>query len=151
MLALAFISLFLNTSCDHQTVYDEQVIIEESQWSKEEAAHFEWVIEDTLTRYDLYINFRNTSDYRYSNLFMFLIIRFPDGKISRDTIECQVADRTGRWLGKGWGDLKENELLLSSGLEFPFSGKYEFLIIQAMREDILDGIRNVGLRLERSK
>ena len=70
--------------------------------------------------------------------------------VTRDTIEFILADQTGRWLGKGWGNLKENDILLKSNLTFPLSGDYSFLVQHAMRKDTLHGISNIGLRIEKS-
>ncbi len=73
--------------------------------------------------------------------------KFPNGNLTRDTIECILAGNKGKWLGKGWGHLKENEILLNQSMHFPVKGKYEFWIQQAMRADTLKGIANVGLRI----
>ena len=70
---------------------------------------------------------------------------FPNGNVSRDTIECMIANDEGKWLGKGWSDIKENNIQLKSGLRFPLTGNYKFLIQQAMRVDTLKGIVDIGL------
>ncbi|RLD40915.1 MAG: gliding motility lipoprotein GldH, partial [Bacteroidetes bacterium] len=96
-------------------------------------------------------NIRNSTDYRYSNLYVFLITKFPNNNLTKDTIECILADREGRWLGKGWGAVKENTILLSERMRFPLKGKYEFMIQHAMRVDTLKGIRDVGIRIVKSE
>lgn len=141
--------LFSLASCDPAGIYDEYVTIAKKGWYKEEAARFEVLITDTLQPVDFYLNIRNDAGYRYSNLYLFLITKFPNGNITRDTIECILADREGRWLGKGWGPVKENSVLLSKQMLFPLKGKYEFLIQQAMRTDTLKGICNIGIRISR--
>lgn len=148
--ASIFIAILLS-SCGQPTIFDEQVTIENAKWFKGESARYSVEINDSLTSYDFYLTVRNTTDYRYSNLYVFLLTRFPNGNLSRDTIECMLADKTGRWLGKGWGSIKENTILLKQNLRFPLSGEYQFLIQQAMRVDTLEGISNVGLRIEKSK
>jgi len=139
--------VFFLTSCDTNAVYDANVPIGHDSWYKDEAAHFEVDIQDTLAAYDFYINLRNTTDYRFSNLYLFMTTKFPNGHYTRDTIECILADNMGKWLGKGWGHLKENEILLNESMRFPMKGKYEFWIQQAMRADTLKGIANIGLRI----
>ena len=138
--------LFLS-SCGYHAVYDRNVSIKHSLWYKDEAAHFEIDIEDTLATYDFFINLRNSTDYRFNNLYLFMTTKFPNGNLTCDTIECVLADNEGKWLGKGWGHLKENEILLNQSMVFPLRGKYEFWIQQAMRADTLKGIANVGLRI----
>ena len=140
--------LFLS-SCGFNYTYNERVSINDSKWYKDEVAHFEVMINDSLSNQNFYLNLRNNTDYRYSNLFVFMTTHFPNGNTTRDTIECLLADQSGRWLGKGWGNIKENEILLKSGLRFPLTGKYEFYIQQAMRDDILEGIESVALIIEK--
>ena len=71
--------------------------------------------------------------------------------MSRDTIELILADVEGKWLGKGWGAVKENSILLSGDMRFPLKGQYEFKIQQAMRVDTLDGISDIGIRMTPSE
>jgi gliding motility-associated lipoprotein GldH len=147
---LVFIALLLN-SCGFHAIYDEQVNIPDGKWQKDNAVKFDVLINDTLTSCDFMLNLRNTADYRYSNLYVFLITRFPNGNLTRDTIECVLADHTGKWLGKGWGNTLDNQIVLKSGLRFPIKGKYQFFVQQAMRADTLTGIVNVGLRIQQSE
>lgn len=139
------------SSCNMNSIYDEQVAIEECKWYKDEMARFDLVINDTIQLYNFYLNIRNNTDYRYSNLYVFLKTEFPNNNISRDTIECLLANVEGKWLGKGWGKVKENEFLLSSNMRFPLKGKYEFVIQHAMRTDTLNGIQNIGIRIAKSE
>lgn len=75
----------------------------------------------------------------------------PDGKIERDTIECQLADAQGRWLGKsGSGSLWDNQVLFNRRTRFPKPGKYVFRFEQAMRDEKLENIMEVGLRIEKT-
>jgi gliding motility-associated lipoprotein GldH len=150
-LIISILTLVLLSSCVSDTIFDKQVTIENAKWFKGESARYAIGINDSLTAYDFYLTVRNTTDYRYSNLYIFMLTRFPNGNLSRDTIECILADKTGKWLGKGWGSIKENTILLKQNLRFPLAGEYQFLIQQAMRVDTLDGIINVGLRIEKSK
>jgi len=139
------------SSCNMNSIYDEQIAIEKCNWYKDEMARFDLVINDTIQLYNFYLNIRNNTDYRYSNLYVFLKTEFPNNNISRDTIECLLANVEGKWLGKGWGKVKENEFLLSSNMRFPLKGKYEFVIQHAMRTDILNGIQNIGIRIAKSE
>lgn len=147
ILLLVFVTFFAFSSCNFSSVYNENVIVEDAKWYKDEAIRFEVMIADSLSNYNFYLNLRNTTDYRYSNLYIFLMTRFPNGNMTRDTIECVLADTKGRWLGKGWSNLKENNILLKKHLQFPLNGKYVFFIQQAMRVDTLEGIHDVGLQI----
>ncbi len=147
ILLLVFVTFFAFSSCNFSSVYNENVIVKDAKWYKDEAIRFEVMIADSLSNYNFYLNLRNTTDYRYSNLYIFMMTRFPNGNMTRDTIECVLADTKGRWLGKGWSNLKENNILLKKHLQFPLNGKYVFFIQQAMRVDTLEGIHDVGLQI----
>jgi len=134
-------------SCNSNTFYNQNVEIPTQGWDKNNAAVLSFSIDDSLSNFNFELNIRNTTNYRYSNLYIFLITEFPNGNVSRDTIECILANKQGKWLGKGWGDIKENHITLKSGLRFPLTGNYRFSIQQAMRVDTLMGIHDVGLSL----
>lgn len=148
---IGLLSLIVLASCDFNYTYNKNVDITEGKWFKDEAARFEVLIEDSITQQNFYLNLRNDTKYRFSNLFVFLTTHFPNGNITRDTIECVLADNSGKWLGKGWGNIKENKILLNQNLRFPLTGRYEFFIQQAMRVDTLEGIHSVGLAFEKTE
>jgi gliding motility-associated lipoprotein GldH len=147
------IAVFIITlaACSNNNFYMETVKIPENGWYKDQAASFDVTVEDTLVDYDFYLIIRNNNQYRYSNLFVFLNTVLPNGNKTRDTIELVLADNYGKWLGKGWGAVKENKLLLKKSLRFPLKGEYNFFVQQAMRVDTLKGITDVGLQLTKSE
>ncbi len=55
----------------------------------------------------------------------------------------------GKWLGKGFGKIRDNQILLNSGLRFPMKSIYLFEIGQAMRTEILKGVEDIGIRIEK--
>jgi gliding motility-associated lipoprotein GldH len=147
---IAVLLVVAGSSCDRGRLFDDNTAIPSSHWEKEFRPAFKVEVSDTTTNYGFYFNVRNTDEYRYSNLFIFLETQFPNGNVTRDTIECMLADLSGRWLGRGSGNLIEHQILLNPVLRFPLSGHYTFEIEQAMREP-LKGITDVGIRIEKSR
>lgn len=150
-LAYYFVLLFFLTfySCDSKRFFDETTKIPVNGWHKDSAAVFNMKVIDTLQFYKFFINLRHNDNYRYSNFYLFLNTRLPNGLYTRDTIEMILANFTGKWLGKGFGTLRDNQILIRENLRFPRKGTYHFSIEQAMREEVLKGIENVGIRVER--
>ena len=80
----------------------EEVLFQESRefsnkiWDVSENIRFDLQVTDTLTGYDFYIDFRNEGTYPYANIFMFVNTTFPSGSTARDTVECILADPSGR-------------------------------------------------------
>ncbi len=140
--------ILLSTACDPGRLYDQSRAIPPSGWNKDSAAVFRVNIEDTTSAYNFYINLRHTTDYRYRNFYLFLDTRMPGGQAARDTIALMLADKTGKWFGQGFGNVKDLQVPVRKNLVFPAKGTYTFLIEQAMRQDELKGISNVGIRIE---
>lgn len=146
---LLLILLLALSSCDSKRVFEENKAIEKRSWKATNRLEFSVSINDITVPYNMYLNIRNGMDYPYSNIYLFLKTTFPDGKFSRDTIECKLADYDGRWLGSGIGSVKFNKFLFQKGVYFPQKGKYNFEFEQAMRVNVLNGITDLGLRIER--
>ena len=152
ILKYAFVLLIATTlsSCgDKNVIFDESVVSNNSSWNNQELPYFDVNIEDTLSMYAFYLNIRHLENYRYSNFYMFLHTTFPNGNQTHDTIECVLAYPDGRWIGKGSGSMRASNILLNDNLRFPIGGTYHFEIEQAMREPVLEGITDVGVRFER--
>ena len=146
---ILLITTILSSCGDKNVIFDESVVINNSSWNNQELPYLDVNIEDTLSTYAFYLNIRHLENYRYSNFYMFLHTTFPNGNQTHDTIECVLAYPDGRWIGKGSGSMRASNILLNNNLRFPLSGTYHFEIEQAMREPVLEGITDVGVRFER--
>lgn len=142
--------ILLLPSCGNKALFDDNLAIQNEIWTPDNNAIFKVEVKDTVHAYKFMINVRHTIDYRFSNLYVFMNTRFPNGNITRDTIECVLAAPDGKWVGKGFGELKQNQILLNSTLRFPLKGEYAFEIEQGMRVKELKGITDIGIRIEKS-
>jgi len=145
--ALIVISLFIS-SCDENRFYERNELITNDTWYFDDAKKFEVEINDSLESYNFYINVRNTVDYGFSNLYFFIKTEFPDGVLAQDTVECQLANLEGKWLGEGRGKFRDNIFILRKNIHFKQIGTYHFTLMQGMRQDSLKGIADVGIRME---
>lgn len=137
------------TGCDSNRVFESNQEIKGGTWDMKQQPEFGFDIPDTLTRYNLYFNLRHTQDYYYSNIYVFFHTTLPNGKISTDTVEFQLADpTTGQWLGKGQSDILDCQMQFRKGMRFPVPGHYTLRIEQAMRMEQLPGVIDAGLRIE---
>lgn len=142
--------LMFLSSCNSQSFYDHNEVVPQ-KWRSVDSLHFNFEVKDTINPYNMYINIRNTTDYKYSNIYFFMQIKFPDGRFSIDTLEVFLADREGNWLGNGLGKNKDNQVLIRKRGRFPMSGSYNIAIEQAMRTEQLIGIKSVGIRIEKTE
>lgn len=150
LFCLGFIGIILTfSSCDLNKFYDESLSLENDEWPKDRAMVFSVKIQDTLDSYSFFINVRNNTSYQYNNICFFLTTEFPGGGMSRDTIDCKLAAKNGEWLGKGSGRYRDNRIPIRNNIRFPRQGTYILSLHQAMREDVLMGISEAGIRLEK--
>ncbi|MEI7502126.1 MAG: gliding motility lipoprotein GldH, partial [Paludibacter sp.] len=112
---------------------------------------FDIPITDTLATYNVYVNIRNIGDYPYQNLWFFLNKKSPDSVLIKDSIECYLADNRGKWLGKGVGSIFEMPVLYQQKVHFKNAGNYQYKIVHGMRDTILVGINDIGMRVEKVK
>ena len=148
------------TACDSMAVYDEYHTVP-NKWHKDSVQTFRVEAPDTLNPYNLFINLRNTNDYRYNNLYLIAELNYPNGKVLKDTLQYRMADADGAFLGSGFSDLKENKLWYKGNKEpfvFEESGEYLINIQHAMREngevygvEELEGITEIGIRVEHTQ
>jgi gliding motility-associated lipoprotein GldH len=92
---------------------------------------------------------RNTGEYEYSNLYLFVTTHSPSGLALRDTIEVVLADDRGKWLGKGAASVFTLYIPYRQNIRFPLRGIYQFDIEQAMWIEDLKHISDIGLRIEK--
>lgn len=147
-LVISAIALALFTACSDSYVYNGYVTLPQEQWHADSIASFQIPVSDTMTYYNLYVNVRNTTDYPFQNLYLFIDIVAPNGAIARDTFECFLADDHGNWLGKGRGKFRDNRFPFLQNVRFGAQGDYTVTLQQAMRVDQLKGISEVGFRVE---
>ncbi|MGB0176513.1 MAG: gliding motility lipoprotein GldH [Owenweeksia sp.] len=135
-------------SCGEKPYYEAYVEIPENGWQQDSIITFDVTVEDTSSGFVIQLNLRNNSQYPYRNIFLFREIRSNRGIEFRDTVEYPVADAYGKWLGDGLGDLKTHQWPFSArALHFRRSGRYTFSIQQAMREEMLKGVEDVGITI----
>jgi len=151
------ILLIIIQACQSDIIYNTYQTVEDATWKHNQEMQFELNIKDTLNIYNLFINVRNNKDYNYSNLFLITQMTFPNHIIVVDTLEYEMTNSAGNFLGTGFSDIKENKLFYKENVRFKKFGKYLFEVRQAMRnrnevEGIqLNGITDVGISVEKVK
>ncbi|MGJ8759468.1 gliding motility lipoprotein GldH [Polaribacter sp. AHE13PA] len=148
-------SLLLLFSCDDKSDFNLYKSIDNEGWKANEKIFFEFDVKDTISPKNLFINIRNNNEYAYSNLYLITELVFPNETKVVDTLQYEMADKTGRFLGVGFTEIKENKLFYKEKKAFPVSGNYTFNVRHAMRKngevkaiEFLKGIQDVGFSIE---
>ena len=146
---------FLMFSCDDKTDFNQYKSIDDKGWEANSKVLFEFDVKDTISPKNLFINIRNNSDFEFSNLYLITELVFPNQSKVVDTLQYEMADATGKFLGTGFTEIKENKLFYKEKKAFPVSGKYMFHVRHAMRKngevepiEFLKGIQDVGFSIE---
>ncbi len=152
------VGFILLVSCNSNIVYDQYKHIVNFQWPSDNSIEFIVSNQDTISKNNVFINIRNNKDYEFSSLFLIAKIEFPSGFQVVDTLEYEMTDSKGNWLGTGFTDLKENKLFYKEQVVFSEKGDFKFNIQHATRsindvegKNPLKGIIDVGLRIEKVK
>ncbi|MCK5822468.1 MAG: gliding motility lipoprotein GldH [Bacteroidales bacterium] len=150
IIILAVLS-FSISSCDKNRIYEKNQDVQNHIWNKDSIFCFNVEITDTITPCNLYINSRITSQYPKNNLYLFITTHFPYKDKMHDTLACVLADKSGKWYGKGFGDVWSFQIPYKKNVIFPHPGIYTFEVEQAMRTVNLPNVLDVGLRVEKIK
>ena len=145
-----FSALLFFVSCDRNKVFDLYLEVDSQGWQATDTIGFEFEIDsqkDDL--YNILIGLRNNNDYLYANIFFFVDVENPSGLHRTDTLQYILAALDGKWLGSGVGEIKYNLLNFKEN-EIMQSGLYKYKIVHGMRDDVLIGIEDIGLRIEKS-
>jgi gliding motility-associated lipoprotein GldH len=139
------------SSCDDNRIFEDNQSLPAEGWAADKAIVFDVNILDPATPANFYVNVRHADGYPYSNLYLHVKTVFPNGKQSNDTLQCLLADDKGKWLGKGLGDIYDNQILFKRNVRFPLAGNYHFELRQFTRDDTLPLVMDAGLRIEKAE
>lgn len=150
--------IFNSCGLPENTISEEFQTMEKGIWGWKDTKSFNFDIEDTSHYYNIYCGLRLNGTYNYSNIW--LIYELSETKQdSNNTIklksqkkqfQIELADQTGRWLGKGMSNLISYEQLLLNKIKLK-KGHYTFKLSQNMREDLLSGVSDVGIKVEKGQ
>jgi gliding motility-associated lipoprotein GldH len=153
MIRVSFLLLLivLITSCGNNDVYEQDLAVKAAKWPADQKLRFEFNSADTTTSKDVFVSLRHNDFYKYNNIFLFITTIAPNGASLTDTAEFIIADKKGKWLGSGAGNLYDLRLLYKNNIKFGQAGRYVFYVQQGMRENELKGITDVGIRIAKAK
>jgi gliding motility-associated lipoprotein GldH len=136
-------------ACNRNDVYFQYANVNPIGWSKDSLYGFDVEITDTISHYNVYVNVRNNGTYPYQNLWVFLSRTTPEKVIERDSIEFYLTDKRGKWLGSGLGSVHHMPVLYQQNVSFHKAGIYHYSLVQGMRDTLLMGINDIGIRVEK--
>lgn len=149
---LTVVMLLTLAGCGDNKVYQEYSDFNRGYWLVGDTAKFEFTIDDTLSRYNLFCNIRNSTQYPYSRIFVNFSLADTLGKNYHNALlnDFLFDPKSGAPFGKtGLGDLYDHQLPVLNNYKFTSSGPYVVKLQQLMRTDTLDGVLSVGIGIQR--
>ncbi len=138
--------LFL-ASCTTIDIYEKNVTVPGFKWNSSYKPEFTFAIKDTTVPYQVFLVLRHTEKYNYNNIWINLYSQPPGDTMHKASFELQLATKA-TWLGTGMDDIYEHRIKLTDP-QYLKAGVYHFNVEQIMREDPLENVMNVGIRVEK--
>lgn len=89
--------------------------------------------------------------YRYNNIWLNIYRQFPGDSIRKQSLDLRLATDDKGWLGSGMDDIFEHRVKITREAQYLQPGLYRFRIEHIMREDPLQYVMNIGIRVEREQ
>jgi gliding motility-associated lipoprotein GldH len=140
----------LLSSCGPKVIYENQIDVPE-KWAYKDSLTYSFEVSDTLKPYDITLDISHNTTFGYENLYIYAVTVFPEGRRSANPVSLQLANSSGDWIGKCSGDHCQTKIQIASASYFKTMGKYKIIICQHSRQDLLEGIRSVGLKISESE
>jgi gliding motility-associated lipoprotein GldH len=147
LMLIGFLAL---VSCGEPSVYSKTHEFANGVWCSGEMPIFEFQAPDSIQQYDLSFLLRVNSEYDYQNIWILMHTEKPDGSFSTDTVNLQLCDERGRWLGKKNGAVYSYQAVFGKNHRFRPVGKYKIRMEHAVMEPNLRGVLDLSLMVEKS-
>jgi gliding motility-associated lipoprotein GldH len=136
-------------ACNTVDLYEKSVVIPDHAWDKNFRPSFDFTIKDTSAAYQLFLVLRHNEKYSYNNIYVNVYVKGP-GQDSAVTIQkdLELASNESGWKATAMDDIYEHRIELGSPQPLK-AGIYKFTVEQIMRENPLQNVLNVGIRVEK--
>jgi len=146
--------IFLS-ACQTVDLYEQTASIPGHNWKSSFKPSFTFTIRDTTAEYRLFLTLRHLDTYNYNNIYINLYTKQPgEDSLRSARYDLKLGNDETGWSGSGMDDIFEHRIPLTPpGMSFRFRkpGDYTYTLEQVMREDPLQHVLNVGLRIEKKQ
>ncbi|MBZ5857898.1 gliding motility lipoprotein GldH [Flavihumibacter profundi] len=138
-------------ACEKVDVFERNIPLQDQHWHSSVKPEISFTISDAASRYNIFVVIRHSDAYRYNNLWVNIYTQAPgDSIVKPQALDLQLASNEKGWLGSGMDDIYEHRIKISQSPVSLKAGTYRFQLEQIMRDDPLENILNIGIRVERA-
>lgn len=147
------VAILLFSSCLESPYYQKEYSIPANKWDYNNEPSFKFEVTDTTAFYTLAFLIRHTEAYPYANIWLMVYTKAPgDTTYQKTRLEIPLAEPTGKWMGRGMGEIWEQRLPISNqgdSVMLRKAGTWEIKFGHNMRINPLPEVLQVGLRVEK--
>ena len=134
---------------NNNTIYSSFHEIPNSNWSISDTIVFD--LSNTILINPNHINLfgKINYDFSYSNLFVFINHYFENEIIKKDTVLVPLFDSFGKPIQNNIGNTQFFNVDYLNNVNFTEEGVYKIELIHGMRENKLDGVEKIGIKLKK--
>lgn len=152
LLAYIIIACSFFSSCANLDVFERMISIPGQMWYYNNKPSFSFNITDTSATYNIFIVLRHTDAYQYNNIWLNVGSKAPFESVYFKNVDLSLGSDAQGWYGNGMDDIFEVRKNITQGsIHFKKAGNYTFTLSQVMRENPLNHVLNVGIRVEKVK
>lgn len=154
---LLVFTAYILCACNTTDLYEKTSVIPGHSWKNSFKPSFSFAIKDTAASYQFFLVLRHNDKYSFNNIWLNLSVQTPGNPgVKTFRVDAKLATDDKGWHATGMDDIYEhqvelNEELVANEISFRKPGTYTFTLEQTMREDPLNNVLNVGLRIEKKK
>lgn len=137
--------------CTTVDVFEKNITVPGHEWSSSFKPEIVFEIKDTVSVYNIFAVIRHSDAYRYKNIWVNIYTQSPRDSINKQQLDLRLATDDKGWLGSGMDDIYEHRIIITDNPVTLKAGTYRFRLENIMREDPLEHVMNVGIRVEKAK
>jgi gliding motility-associated lipoprotein GldH len=141
--------LIFVASCSSIDVFEKNINFKKHEWEASEKPAVRFNISDTASLYNIYLVLRHSDAYNFNNIWLTLSVQQPgDSAKKTSQYDLRLASNEKGWLGSGMDDIFEQRVLVQPRTKLK-AGDYDVTLEHSMRQDPLQHVLSVGLRVEK--
>ena len=141
--------LVMLSACGEPPFYEKSYSFDDREWPVDVKPSYTVEIDDIETPYDFKLSLRTSTDYPYSNLWVFLKTTTPDGTTAREPYEIKITNPDGSWIGQKSGSVVTSELTFSQR-KLPKKGTYTFEVEQGITESKVSEVHDLTFTVDKA-
>ena len=125
-------------SCSNKQKTEQYHSFNENTWNTDSIVLFDIHNKDSISPHNIVLTVRHSTEYKFQNLYV-----FTNFQGALDTTELMLSEKNGKWLGTGFGDIRELDFVLMTNVFFDNNSENKISIEQAMRYGLNSKIENL--------